>query len=93
MQEIKAVITLCDYEECMYLCVCFHSELSRIREHDAFVSQEVEHAHQQLAEALEQTRTDSEWVPHRTKLKFTTMNILHIMLLMSELFLPKFIIC
>lgn len=46
------------------MCVCpLHSELSRIRDHDAFVSQQAEDAHQQLAGALEQTHTNSESVP------------------------------
>ncbi|KAM8745860.1 axonemal dynein light chain domain-containing protein 1 isoform 1-T1 [Acanthopagrus schlegelii] len=38
------------------------TELSRIRDHDAFVSQQAEHAHQQLAGALEQTHTNSDVV-------------------------------
>uniref|UniRef100_A0A3B4GC10 Axonemal dynein light chain domain containing 1 n=1 Tax=Pundamilia nyererei TaxID=303518 RepID=A0A3B4GC10_9CICH len=37
-------------------------ELSKIRDHDAFVSHQAEHAHWQLAEALKQTRTDSNVV-------------------------------
>ncbi|XP_073332588.1 axonemal dynein light chain domain-containing protein 1 [Pagrus major] len=37
-------------------------ELSRIRDHDAFVSQQAEHAHQQLAGALKQTHTNSDVV-------------------------------
>lgn len=45
-------------------CVCFygprHRALSRIREHDDFVSQQAEQAHQQLAGALVQTQTSSE---------------------------------
>ncbi|KAE8294000.1 Axonemal dynein light chain domain-containing protein 1 [Larimichthys crocea] len=35
-------------------------ELSKIRDHDAFVSQQAERAHQQLAGALEQTHTTSD---------------------------------
>nr|XP_046248034.1 axonemal dynein light chain domain-containing protein 1 isoform X2 [Scatophagus argus] len=38
------------------------TELSRIRDHDAFVSQQAERAHQQLAGALEQTHTNSDVV-------------------------------
>ncbi|XP_078114779.1 axonemal dynein light chain domain-containing protein 1 [Sander vitreus] len=38
-------------------------ELSRIRDHDAFVSQQAERAHLQLAGALEQIHTNSESVP------------------------------
>uniref|UniRef100_A0A671Y7A3 Axonemal dynein light chain domain containing 1 n=1 Tax=Sparus aurata TaxID=8175 RepID=A0A671Y7A3_SPAAU len=38
------------------------TELSRIRDHDAFVSQQAEHAHQQLAGALKQTHTNSDVV-------------------------------
>lgn len=41
---------------------CLHRELSKIRDHDAFVSHQAEHAHWQLAEALKQTRTDSKLV-------------------------------
>nr|XP_020467719.1 axonemal dynein light chain domain-containing protein 1 isoform X2 [Monopterus albus] len=37
-------------------------ELSKIRDHDAFVSQQAEHAQQQLAEALEQTQANSDVV-------------------------------
>uniref|UniRef100_A0A8C9YG51 Axonemal dynein light chain domain containing 1 n=1 Tax=Sander lucioperca TaxID=283035 RepID=A0A8C9YG51_SANLU len=37
-------------------------ELSRIRDHDAFVSQQAERAHLQLAGALEQTHTNSDVV-------------------------------
>ncbi|KAM9761820.1 axonemal dynein light chain domain-containing protein 1 [Menidia menidia] len=37
-------------------------ELSRIRDHDVLVSQQAEHAHQQLAEALRQTHSCSEVV-------------------------------
>ncbi|XP_039456633.1 axonemal dynein light chain domain-containing protein 1 isoform X3 [Oreochromis aureus] len=37
-------------------------ELSKIRDHDAFVSHQAEHAHWQLAEALKQTHTDSNVV-------------------------------
>ncbi|XP_042081450.1 axonemal dynein light chain domain-containing protein 1-like [Haplochromis burtoni] len=37
-------------------------ELSKIRDHDAFVSHQAEHAHWQLAEALKQTRIDSNVV-------------------------------
>lgn len=63
MRNVCALISVC-------ICLCIfmgvhplhplHRELSRIREHDAFVSQQVEHAHQQLAGALEQTHTNSE---------------------------------
>ncbi|XP_068176266.1 axonemal dynein light chain domain-containing protein 1 [Antennarius striatus] len=35
-------------------------ELSRIRDQEAFVSQQAKHAHQRLAEALEQTHTNSD---------------------------------
>ncbi|XP_068599576.1 axonemal dynein light chain domain-containing protein 1 [Brachionichthys hirsutus] len=35
-------------------------ELSRIRDHEAFASQQAKHAHQRLAEALEQTHTNSD---------------------------------
>ncbi len=45
-------------------------ELSRIRDHDAFVTQQAEEAHQQLAEALEQTQSNSESVPSRTDILF-----------------------
>lgn len=45
---------------CELLYIPFHSELSTIREHDAFASQQADHAHRQLAVALEQTRTNSE---------------------------------
>uniref|UniRef100_A0A672G9C9 Axonemal dynein light chain domain containing 1 n=1 Tax=Salarias fasciatus TaxID=181472 RepID=A0A672G9C9_SALFA len=37
-------------------------ELSKIRDHDAFVSQQAEHAHRQLAESLKQTHTNSDVV-------------------------------
>lgn len=39
-----------------------HRALSRIREHDDFVSQQTEVAHQHLAGALEQAQTNSESV-------------------------------
>lgn len=39
-----------------------HRALSRIREHDDFVSQQTEEAHQHLAGALEQAQTNSESV-------------------------------
>ncbi|XP_039984217.1 axonemal dynein light chain domain-containing protein 1 isoform X3 [Xiphias gladius] len=39
-----------------------NTELSKIRDHDAFVSQQAEHAHWQLAEALGQTHTNSDVV-------------------------------
>lgn len=46
---------------CVCLCVCpAHRELSKIRDHDAFVSHQAERAHQQLAVALDQTNTNSE---------------------------------
>ncbi|KAF3690727.1 Axonemal dynein light chain domain-containing protein 1 [Channa argus] len=35
-------------------------ELSKIRDHDTFVSQQAEHAHRQLAEALNQTLTNAD---------------------------------
>ncbi|XP_035504357.2 axonemal dynein light chain domain-containing protein 1 isoform X2 [Scophthalmus maximus] len=38
------------------------TELSNIRDHDAFVCQQAEHAHRKLAEALDQTHTDSDVV-------------------------------
>ncbi|XP_040896473.1 axonemal dynein light chain domain-containing protein 1 isoform X2 [Toxotes jaculatrix] len=38
------------------------TELSKIRDHDAFVSQQAEHAHWQLAEALNQAQTPSDVV-------------------------------
>ncbi|XP_030582751.1 axonemal dynein light chain domain-containing protein 1 isoform X2 [Archocentrus centrarchus] len=38
------------------------TELSKIRDHDAFVSQQAEHAHWQLAEALKQTHINSNVV-------------------------------
>ncbi|XP_044056087.1 axonemal dynein light chain domain-containing protein 1 isoform X2 [Siniperca chuatsi] len=38
------------------------TELSRIRDHDALVSQQTEHAHQQLAGALDQTHTNTDVV-------------------------------
>lgn len=60
MRNVCVLISMC-------ICLCIfmgvhplHRELSRIREHDAFVSQQVEHAHQQLAGALEHTHTNSE---------------------------------
>ncbi|XP_059197709.1 axonemal dynein light chain domain-containing protein 1 isoform X2 [Centropristis striata] len=39
-----------------------NTELSRIRDHDAFVSHQAERAHKQLAGALEQTHTNSDVV-------------------------------
>ncbi len=59
----------------MYLCVFMgvrplRRELSSIRDHDAFVSQQAEHAHQQLAEALEQTQRNSQSVPPWTEILF-----------------------
>ncbi|CAK6977588.1 axonemal dynein light chain domain-containing protein 1 isoform X2 [Scomber scombrus] len=38
------------------------TELSRIRDHDAFVSHQAERAHQQLAEAIDQSHTNSDVV-------------------------------
>uniref|UniRef100_A0A3Q3L9S9 Axonemal dynein light chain domain containing 1 n=1 Tax=Mastacembelus armatus TaxID=205130 RepID=A0A3Q3L9S9_9TELE len=38
------------------------TELAKIRDYDAFVSQQTEHAHQQLAESLDQTHTNSDVV-------------------------------
>ncbi|XP_042271697.1 axonemal dynein light chain domain-containing protein 1 isoform X2 [Thunnus maccoyii] len=38
------------------------TELSRIRDHDSFVSHQAERAHQQLADALDQTHTNSDVV-------------------------------
>uniref|UniRef100_A0A3Q4HZK6 Axonemal dynein light chain domain containing 1 n=1 Tax=Neolamprologus brichardi TaxID=32507 RepID=A0A3Q4HZK6_NEOBR len=51
-------------------------ELSKIRDHDAFVSHQAEHAHWQLAEALKQTRTDSKLVISVKKLHLVSQ--LHI---------------
>lgn len=58
--------------------ICFHGPphraLSRIREHDDFVSQQAEQAHQQLFGALEQAQANSESVQttpfHETPLLF-----------------------
>nr|XP_014267463.1 axonemal dynein light chain domain-containing protein 1 [Maylandia zebra] len=52
-------------EEIHHIKLSIHQlsvELSKIRDHDAFVSHQAEHAHWQLAEALKQTRTDSNVV-------------------------------
>lgn len=59
MQEIK-IIALIVYL-CVYVCLA-HRELSRIRDHDAFVSHQAERAHQQLAEAIDQTHSNTESV-------------------------------
>ncbi|KAF7666157.1 hypothetical protein LDENG_00116290 [Lucifuga dentata] len=39
-----------------------NTELSRIRDHDAFVSQQADHAQEQLAKTLDQTRSNSDVV-------------------------------
>lgn len=64
---------------CVFMCVCpLHRELSRIRDHDAFVSQQAEHAHQQLAGALKQTHTNSESVPHSVQVAFSSSLLIQI---------------
>lgn len=72
---------------CIYIYVCLwvfmgvhpiHRELSRIRDHDAFVSQQAERAHLQLAGALEQTHTNSESVPRRSELNYCSVSQGHI---------------
>lgn len=58
---------MCVYSFLRVCLRCLHRELSKIRDHDAFVSHQAEHAHWQLAEALKQTRTDSELVHCRLR--------------------------
>lgn len=48
----------------------FCRELSRIRDHDAFISQQAERAQQQLAMALDQTQNNSESVFPLIKMHF-----------------------
>lgn len=72
----------------MCVCVCsLYRELSKIRDHDAFVSQQAEDAHCQLAEALDQTHTNSESVPERTEpnLSSFSANLIFIKLIQFDI--------
>lgn len=94
--ENNSTHTRCEYEKCvcthfcLYLCVCvygvrpLHRELSRIRDHDAFVSQQAECAHRQLAGALEQTNTNSESVPHSSELNNCSFSPSHIFIKLTR---------
>lgn len=44
---------------CVFVCVCpLYRELSKIRDHDVSVSQQVAHSHQKLAAALTEPYSD-----------------------------------